>query len=150
MDEILEQIKNPIFGNFAELAVRQARKFNASITWLAQDLGQLKNSDQFRALISNSNFFFFTHIREAERKIVQNLFNLDDGIMNKLTAHIDDGEGILMDDDQNTWVKTWSTPVEQEFAESNPAKLHAQRKKMEDSIDEINKKYDKDHKIGEI
>lgn len=150
MDEILEQIKNPIFGNFAELAVRQARKFNASITWLAQDLGHLKNSDQFRALISNSNFFFFTHVREAEREIVQELFNLDDGIMDKLTAHINEGEGIIMDDDQNTWVQTWSSPVEQDFAESNPAKLKQRQKELGDAIQEVNEQFNEDNRINDF
>ena len=131
IDEILQLIKNPIFGDFVELAIRQARKFNASITWLAQDLGQIKKSDQFRALISNSNFFYFTHIKESERKMIQELFNLNDGVMDKLCSPIKPGEGILVDNEQQLWTKIWVMPSDMEYAESNVAKA---RQDLEDSI----------------
>ena len=122
IDEILQLIKSKIFGDFAENAVRQARKFNASFVWIAQDLGQIQNSDQFRALISNSYYFFFLHIKEAERKNIQNMFNLNDGEMDRLCSHTEQGEGLLVQDEDKMWVKTLVMEHDMEFAQSNVAK----------------------------
>lgn len=128
IDEVLEQIKNPIFGDFIETAVRQARKFNASIVWLAQDLDQLKDSNKFRPLISNSNFFFFAHVNESERHVTQSLFNLNNGVMDRLCSKTEPGEGILMDESQQLWVKLWNAPGDMEYAESNEGKMRARKR----------------------
>lgn len=150
IDEILQLIQNPVFGSLAEVAIRQARKFNAGMIWLAQDLGQIKNDDRFRALISNSNFFMYMHIKEAERQIVQNLFNLNDGVMDKLCSKLDKGEGIMVQPGSQTWIQNWMRDFDIEnFAESNEAKARERNKRRTNSVEEINAGVNKDRHLAD-
>lgn len=139
IDEILQLIKNPVFGELAEVAIRQSRKYNAGMIWLAQDLGQIKNEDRFRALISNSSFFMYMHTKETERRLVQDLFNLNDGIMDRLCSKLDKGEGILVQPGGQTWIQNWMRPYDIEhYAESNEAKARERKRRRTSGVEEIN------------
>ena len=50
-DEILQEIDNDSWASFMELVVRQCRKYNASLTTIAQDLDTLDRVLQQNACV---------------------------------------------------------------------------------------------------
>lgn len=144
VDEVLQEIDNPIWAKFMELVVRQSRKYNAGITWLTQDYDRLDNNDYANALISNSNFFFFTHILPTRRDVIKNAFHLNAGIMNQLCSDTTKGDGILMKGNEKLFVHVWVRPQDFEFVESDVAKREKMHATNQTDYNLINKELEKD------
>lgn len=138
-DEILQEIDNDSWASFMELVVRQCRKYNASLTTIAQDLDRVEDNNKMRALISNSQFFFFTHIKQARREAIQHAFQLNEGVMDQLCGETEKGEGVMMNRNKCLWVRTDVTPEELTFVESNVSKQRELEKEATDRFKLANK-----------
>lgn len=152
VDEILQEIDSDVWAKFAELMSRQSRKYNAGLTWLTQDYDRLNLNNYAKALISNSSFFFFTHILPTRRDVMQKAFHLNDGVMDRLCSDTQKGDGILIKENEKLFVHAWIRPKDMIFVESNVAKrnaMHDNKQGDEDNLEAINQGIAKDRHLSQ-
>lgn len=128
-DEILQFIDNPEIFKFYEMVIRRDRKRNGSLIWVTQDIAAFKDNKQANALITNSEHYLLLKLKPEHKKIMQDSFELPEGVMDSLTVNLEPGEGVMCIEDEYFRVRINPSDEELEFAESNEA--NRRRKKNE-------------------
>lgn len=120
-DELWTMIDSEQTVNFLEKMARRARKRNAGLRVASQDFVRILESSKARAILQNTETFFFLKQNKIDlEKITQN-FNLTKGELRILFENPVSGEGILRSGKSSVWLRTDPSREELNFVESNAA-----------------------------
>lgn len=104
---------------FLENLARRARKRNASLTVASQSFAEFSNSQEGRAVLTNSATVFLLKQASTDIDSVQEIFHLSGGQRDFLLS-CGVGEALLMAGRNSTALKVVASDYEKEFISTNP------------------------------
>lgn len=126
VDEAWYLMKYPDSASFLYSMAKRARKYYLGVTTITQDVEDFLNTDQGKAIVTNSSLQFLMKQSPAAADMVAKTFYLSEGEKRLLMA-AEIGEGLFFAGQNHVALRVVASPEEHQIITTNPQEILARR-----------------------
>lgn len=124
VDEAWYLMKYPDSGSFLYSMAKRARKYYLGVTTITQDVEDFLNTDQGKAIVTNSSLQFLMKQSPAAADIIAKTFYLSEG-EKRLLMSAEIGEGLFFAGQNHVALRVVASPDEHKVITTNPQEILA-------------------------